>query len=64
MSPQEYRSHAAACVEIAESVADTEHKSSLTAMAQLWLLLAHQAEKNLDTVVVYETPWRRGGLTP
>jgi hypothetical protein len=56
MSPDEYRRHAAECLRLAESVAETQYRASLAALAQSWLLLAHQAEKNLITEIVYETP--------
>jgi hypothetical protein len=56
MSTQQYRRHAAECLEIAESTGNPQIKSGLIAMAQSWLDLALQAEKNLNTALVYETP--------
>jgi len=53
--PDEYRRRAAECLR-AKSVADSRYRASLAAMAQSWLLLARQAEKNLTTEIVYETP--------
>jgi hypothetical protein len=51
-----YRLHAAHCVELAERIPDAEGRLTLFAMAQSWLALAEQAEKNSETVLVYETP--------
>jgi hypothetical protein len=59
MSPDEYRRHAAECLRISESVIDSQHRTALLDMAQSWLLLAHQAERNLTTDLVYEAPPRR-----
>jgi hypothetical protein len=60
MSPNDlaarYRDHAADCVKIAHSSSDPANKLSLLDMARSWLRLADQAEKNGDTVLVYETP--------
>jgi hypothetical protein len=50
-----YRLHAAHCIEIAGQTADSESKLSLLNMARAWVLLAHQAEKNSETVL-YEFP--------
>ena len=51
MSPAEYRRYAAECLRIAEGTGDPQSRASL-----LWLRLAKQAEKNLATAIVYETP--------
>ena len=51
-----YRLHAAHCVELAERSSNSEGRLALFAMAQSWLALAEQAEKNGETVLVYETP--------
>jgi hypothetical protein len=56
MSPLQYRRHAAECLEIAASIGDPQIKAGLIAMAQSWLDLALQADKNLNTALVYETP--------
>jgi hypothetical protein len=56
MSPDEYRRLAAECLRIAENLGDSQSKAGLIAMAQAWLQLARQAEKNADTALVYETP--------
>jgi hypothetical protein len=55
MSPDEYRRHAAECLRIAENLGESRSKAGLIAMAQAWLQLARQAEKNADTGLVYET---------
>ena len=51
-----YRLNATHCVEIAHDIADRERKATLVAMAQAWLMLADQAEKNSEISLVYETP--------
>jgi hypothetical protein len=56
MSPVDYRCYAAELLRIADRVGDHQSKAALIAMAQSWQRLAAQAEKNLQTVLVYETP--------
>ncbi len=56
MPPDDYRRYAAECLKIAENIGDPQSKAGLIAMAQSWLYLAAHAEKNLQTVLVYETP--------
>jgi hypothetical protein len=56
MSPADYRRRAEELVGIADRVGDYRSRAALLAMAQSWQHLAAQAEKNLQTVVVYETP--------
>lgn len=51
-----YRLYAANCVEIAQETASPDRKAALLNMAQAWLMLADQAEKNSEVVLVYETP--------
>jgi hypothetical protein len=59
VSPSElitsYRLHAANCIEIAHNL-EPERKLAFLNIAQAWLNLAEQIAKNLDTVLVYETP--------
>jgi len=59
MKPNEivacYRLHAAECIEIARSL-EPEQKPALLNIAQAWLNLAAQIEKNSEVVLVYETP--------
>jgi hypothetical protein len=48
--------YAAECLRIAENIGDTQNKAALIVIAENWLHLANQAEKNLQTVLIYETP--------
>jgi hypothetical protein len=50
-----YRLNAATCIEIARDL-EPDRKLALLNIAQAWLNLAEQIAKNLDTVLVYETP--------
>jgi hypothetical protein len=63
-SPEEYRRHAAECLRIAERITDHQHRTWLIGMAQVWQDLAYQAEKNLTTDLVYETPPPRIARAP
>jgi hypothetical protein len=56
MSSVDYRRYAAELLAIADHVGDHQSRAALLAMAQRWQHLAAQAEKNLQTVLVYETP--------
>jgi hypothetical protein len=56
MSVEKYRIYAHECSQSAESVTDPGTRVWLLEMAQSWLLLAEQAEKNLTADLVYETP--------
>ena len=56
MSAKNYRRYARECFQIAENVADPGTRTWLIELAQSWLVLAEQAEKNLTTDLVYETP--------
>ena len=51
-----YRQHAAHCLELARDTSDVPRRRALLDMAQVWLDLADQAEKNAGTDLVYETP--------
>ena len=51
-----YRLHAANCMQLAQKASDADGKMQLFDMARAWLALAEQAEKNSETVLVYETP--------
>jgi hypothetical protein len=51
-----YRSYACRCVEISYKAPDSENKLALLNMAQAWLALAEQADKNSKIELVYETP--------
>jgi hypothetical protein len=54
-----YRLYASHCVEIAQDTASPDRRAALLTIAQAWLGLADQAEKNSDVVLVYETPTPR-----
>jgi hypothetical protein len=60
MSAKNYRLYAQECFQIAENVADPGTKTWLIELAQSWLILAQQAEKNLTSDLVDETPPPRG----
>jgi hypothetical protein len=51
-----YRLHAAKCIDLARNSTDSETRLTLFDMARSWRMLADQAEKNSETVMVYETP--------
>jgi len=53
-----YRQNAADCFASANLVTDPKTKAVLLDMANSWLRLAEQAEKNSRTDLVYETPPR------
>jgi hypothetical protein len=59
MSPAEivacYRLYASNCIEFAQELAP-ERRLALLNIAQAWLNLSDQIEKNSQTVLVYETP--------
>jgi hypothetical protein len=57
-NPEEYRRRGAGCVLMAENTPDSAHRLALMEMAQAWLHLAEQAERNGHTDLVYETPER------
>ena len=50
MSPEECRRHARECLRIAESVPESQTRDWLIDMAYAWSQLAHQADKNRDTL--------------
>jgi hypothetical protein len=51
-----YRLHAAECINLAQQSTDPESRLALLDMARSWRMLADQADKNSETVLVYETP--------
>jgi FKBP-type peptidyl-prolyl cis-trans isomerase (trigger factor) len=51
------------CLEMAVDI-DSPRKLILIEMAQAWLRLADQAERNQQNDVVYETPRRKPGPKP
>jgi hypothetical protein len=52
----QYRQHALDCLRLASETNDPAGKAVLLDMAQSWVRLADQAQKNLSTDLVYETP--------
>jgi hypothetical protein len=50
----QYRSHAAKCISVAQNTPDIRSKLTLLEMARGWLLLADQGLKNSRTSVVHE----------
>ena len=61
MSAEKYRHHAEQCFRTAEGVTNPDIRLDLIELAQSWLLLAEQAEKNLAADWGYETPPRTIG---
>ena len=61
---KEYRLRAQHCLDIATDMADLPNRMILLDMAQAWLLLADQAERNRTTDLVYETPPARSAPRP
>jgi hypothetical protein len=53
---EEYRRQAAKCVLVAEDCQTSTSRLALMEMAQSWLLLAGQADKNSHLDLVYESP--------
>jgi hypothetical protein len=56
MSQDDYRQRAAECLRLANEASNPTHRASLLEMAQAWLLLHDQAERNRQTDITYETP--------
>jgi hypothetical protein len=56
MSSEKYRRYAQECFQIAENVADPGTRIWLIELAQSWLVLAQQAEKNPAGDPVHEAP--------
>jgi len=52
----EYLRQAAECMRVAQETDDTGMKSRMVGMAQAWLRLVEQAQKNSQADLVYETP--------
>ncbi|MDQ1388721.1 MAG: hypothetical protein QOF56_2175 [Acidobacteriaceae bacterium] len=53
---KKYQRIAADCYAVATLVSDPESKRGMLAIAQAWLLLAEQAERNSHVQVAQETP--------
>jgi hypothetical protein len=60
MTPAElaarYRDYAAKCLLLAQKQENATEKLALLDMAQAWIALVEQAEKNEKFFLVYETP--------
>ncbi len=56
MAVDKYRRLAGECLRISEGFINSQSRTLLIHMAQAWLRLAHQAEKNLATNIDYEAP--------
>jgi hypothetical protein len=52
----EYRARARDCVRIAQESTNPLHRVSLLEMAQAWMLLHNQAERNSQADIAYEPP--------
>jgi hypothetical protein len=59
LTQEEYRRHAALCLKLANETTEARGKSALIDMAQAWIRLAEQAEKNSALDIVYETPTKK-----
>jgi hypothetical protein len=58
VSTEDYRGRAGECLRLANETANPTHRASLIEMAQAWLRLIDQAEKNRLSDLTYETPQR------
>ena len=56
MAVDEYRRNAIECLRLAYETLNARSRALLIHMAEAWLRLVHQAEKNLTTDLVYKTP--------
>lgn len=63
MTPNEiaarYREYAANCIAVSQTLTSAAERLNLLDMAQAWITLAIQAEKNGRLTLVYETPDRQ-----
>lgn len=53
-----YREYAGNCVALAQGMESAKEKLVFLDMAQAWMALAEQAERNEALLLVYETPAR------
>jgi hypothetical protein len=56
MTKQDYRDNAAACLLLANEATTPSARAALFRMAESWLRLHEQAEKNAQLDLTYETP--------
>jgi hypothetical protein len=59
----EYQERAAECLQLANEATSPRHRARLLEMAQSWLRLLEQAEKNAQSDLAYETPPPRESIT-
>ena len=59
----EYHERAAECLQLANETTKPRHRARLLEMAQSWLRLLEQAEKNAQFDLTYETPPPRESVT-
>jgi len=53
---EQYRLFAAYCIGIAQETAEPDRKLALLDMAQAWIALAVQADKNSSVTIISRTP--------
>jgi hypothetical protein len=63
MPKEDYRKRAAECLRLADETANPIQRASLREMAQAWLRLYDQAEKNSQADLTYEPPPLRSAVT-
>jgi hypothetical protein len=59
MRALQYRAQASECLRLAQEIPSPESRAMLIVMAQHWLALAEQADKNDKVELVYEPPVER-----
>jgi hypothetical protein len=59
LAKENYRDRAAECLRLANEANNHTHRASLLEMAQAWLRLSDQADRNSLADLTYETPPRR-----
>jgi hypothetical protein len=68
MTPAElaarYRDYAGKCLLVAQKQENANEKLALIDMAQAWIALAEQAERNETLFLVYETPTKDAPAKP
>jgi hypothetical protein len=56
MAKQDYRDNAVACLRLAKEATNASARAALFRIAETWLRLHEQAEKNAELDLTYETP--------
>src|SRR5262245_459997 len=62
LTKENYRDRAAECLRLANEATNPRHRASLLEMAQAWMRLSDQAERNSLADLSYETPPRSFNL--